>query len=836
MAVQGTGALSQSAYITSNGWQDVGSNNNGATGGGTASATTLINGGAQFVKGGTAVDTYVSSGGLQEVSAGGQASGGTVFSNGKLQVYAGGTGTNNVVLAGGQANIWGVAQASNGLASGLTIQNGGSAVSLSGGRLTALSLMSGGRTIVSSGGSIDQSVLSAGGQVRIQSGGTASQLTAFGTGWWSYSAGAVLVGSGGTALNTVLSGAYQAVQGQGAYTENTLVTNSGWQDVGLNSFDGLYGGGIASGSVLVSGGKQFVSGGTALTTMISAGGTQTVMYGGVVSGSVVASAGFITVLSGGTGYNANALSGGRVVVASGGTLSGGIIASGATLSGSAGALWGGNLRVGGSISGGSIVSKGVAEISSGGTARDLFVASGGSLQVDAGGTLTGLANLAAGGIATLDASAGGTVNLGGNGFSRLTLTGKTSPSSIISGFNGTSPGSSDQIVLRDVPKSDILGVTYPDADHVKFLLTGNRSLVLNIPGVKSFGFDLSEGTGNSTVFSVCFLSGTMIRTPDGERAIETLSAGDAVHVYHRGCVETQNVIWVGYRSITEEDSASYDITDYPVRIEAEAFGGGMPYKDLLVTPEHCVFLAGNLVPVRMLVNGRSIRHDTSLKSYGYYHIETDCHSVVMADGLLCESYLDSGNRHDLAARSWVEAPLPVVSGMSGKHRMAAPLCVSRAFVEPIWKGLARRAGQVCDTRDIRHIDPMFHLSTEEGHIMEPLRVAGDRYIFQIPGHYGAVYLCSRAARPSDAVGPYVDDRRQLGVLIGAGTLYDPSSTQEIDVRDFLHAARGWHAAENGQLRWTSGRAFLPLDTLKDAGMRILAVQIVAGGPYHSATH
>ncbi|WP_025840614.1 hypothetical protein [Asaia platycodi] len=213
---------------------------------------------------------------------------------------------------------------------------------------------------------MSDSFLWLGGQARIQSGGTASQLRVIGNGWWGMGAGAVLVGSGGTAFNTVLSGAYQAVQGQGAYTENTVVTNSGWQDVGLNSFDGLYGGGVASGSTLVSGGKQFVSGGTAVTTIISAGGTQTAMLGGVASGSVVSSAGFMTVLSGGTAYGANAVSGGRVLIAGGGVLSGGIIASGATLSGSAGALWTGNIKVGVAVSGGSIVSQGITEILSGG--------------------------------------------------------------------------------------------------------------------------------------------------------------------------------------------------------------------------------------------------------------------------------------------------------------------------------------------------------------------------------------------------------------------------------------------------------------------------------------
>ncbi|WP_408734863.1 Hint domain-containing protein [Asaia platycodi] len=287
----------------------------------------------------------------------------------------------------------------------------------------------------------------------------------------------------------------------------------------------------------------------------------------------------------------------------------------------------------------------------------------------------------------------------------------------------------------------------------------------------------------------------------------------------------------GHRCVEENDSATYDVTDYPVRIQAGAFGVGMPYKDLLVTPEHCIFIAGNLVPVRMLVNGRSIRHDVTLSTYKYYHIETETHSVVMADGLLCESYLDSGNRYDLTTGSHAVECTHASTDSDDRRTMAAPLCVSRSFVEPIWSDLNRSVEEGGETDRMHDQDPIVHLASEDGHVMTPIRVVGDRYIFQIPGHFGAVYLCSRSSRPSDAIGPYIDDRRKLGVLVGAVTLYDPCSSVEIDVRDFLHSGRGWYDPEGSQRRWTSGRAFLPLSKLEGLSTRILAVQIVAGGPY-----
>ncbi|OAZ70812.1 hypothetical protein SRCM100623_02163 [Acetobacter pasteurianus] len=69
----------------------------------------------------------------------------------------------------------------------------------------------------------------------------------------------------------------------------------------------------------------------------------------------------------------------------------------------------------------------------------------------------------------------------------------------------------------------------------------------------------------------------------------------------------------------------------------DAIADGVPYKDMLITAEHCLFFEGKFVPVRMLVNGVSIFYDKSITSYDYYHVETDQHSVITADGMLTEA-------------------------------------------------------------------------------------------------------------------------------------------------------------------------------------------------------
>lgn len=69
----------------------------------------------------------------------------------------------------------------------------------------------------------------------------------------------------------------------------------------------------------------------------------------------------------------------------------------------------------------------------------------------------------------------------------------------------------------------------------------------------------------------------------------------------------------------------------------------MPTQDLVLSPDHAVFVEGRLVPVRYLVNGRSIvaEHRDSVT---YWHVELDRHDLVLAEGAACESYLDTGNR------------------------------------------------------------------------------------------------------------------------------------------------------------------------------------------------
>jgi hypothetical protein len=81
----------------------------------------------------------------------------------------------------------------------------------------------------------------------------------------------------------------------------------------------------------------------------------------------------------------------------------------------------------------------------------------------------------------------------------------------------------------------------------------------------------------------------------------------------------------------------------PVRIAAHAFAPDQPRRELLLSPDHAVFVNDVLIPVRHLINGTTVaqipRHAIT-----YYHIELPRHDVLLANGMPSESYLEAGAR------------------------------------------------------------------------------------------------------------------------------------------------------------------------------------------------
>jgi len=195
-----------------------------------------------------------------------------------------------------------------------------------------------------------------------------------------------------------------------------------------------------------------------------------------------------------------------------------------------------------------------------------------------------------------------------------------------------------------------------------------------------------------TATVACFARSTMIRTPSGDVAVEDLAVGDAVVTAGGG---EQPVVWTGWRRVDcRRHPRPADVL--PVRVQCGAFGAGMPERDLFVSPDHAIYFDGVLIPARSLVNGLTVtREDRSV--IDYYHIELPAHGLLFANGLVAESYLDTGDRAGFRGSGNVVQLLPLLtdgfgSGDRWEALGCAPLRLRGPEVEAARAHLMARAG------------------------------------------------------------------------------------------------------------------------------------------------
>ena len=145
----------------------------------------------------------------------------------------------------------------------------------------------------------------------------------------------------------------------------------------------------------------------------------------------------------------------------------------------------------------------------------------------------------------------------------------------------------------------------------------------------------NEGHGKEP----CYAKGTLISTDKGLVAVEKLKVGDHVLTIDG---DHAPIIWLGHRRVNCVKHTQ-PMMVHPVRVSKDAFGPGMPSADVFLSPAHAVYAYGHLVPVRHLINDVTITQE-SVDSITYYHIELPKHTVIFAQGLPAETYLDSDNR------------------------------------------------------------------------------------------------------------------------------------------------------------------------------------------------
>ena len=402
--------------------------------------------------------------------------------------------------------------------------------------------------------------------------------------------------------------------GTGYATSTTI--DSGYQYVGYNS-----GTGYATGTTISHGGGpdpadqgagyQLVGVGSGATgyatsTTIDSGGYQEVGVGsgatGYATSTTIHAGGFQYVgEGGGTGYatDTTMLNGGIQYV---GDYDGTGYATGTTI-GSYGIQYVGDGSGGIGYATSTTLSGGSEYVSSGGMATDTIIYGGGLEDVQSGGVAN--APVIDGG--TLKLEQGASVSTGPIDFSAdinwgtLDLTGDGSGSTLsapISGFTGTggTASTSDVIKVTDSGKAgDHVVWTQDTATQgtLKVEDASNHVLeTLTLDGAYNQNqFHLNESGSTDQITCACYCARTLIATANGDIAVEDLKIGDSV-VTASGA--RRKIVWIGARAYSARFAgANPDLL--PIRFKVGSLADGVPRRDLLVSPEHAMFLDGVLI-------------------------------------------------------------------------------------------------------------------------------------------------------------------------------------------------------------------------------------------------
>jgi hypothetical protein len=155
-------------------------------------------------------------------------------------------------------------------------------------------------------------------------------------------------------------------------------------------------------------------------------------------------------------------------------------------------------------------------------------------------------------------------------------------------------------------------------------------------------------TVTAATTAICFLAGTRIATPEGEVAVESLTRGDLVTTLDGRAVPVR---WIGRQTISTRFADPLRVL--PICIRAGALAENVPSRDLHISPCHAILVDDLLIQAGALVNGTSIvRALAPAATFTYYHVELEDHSLLLADNVAAESFIDNVDR--LAFDNWDE--------------------------------------------------------------------------------------------------------------------------------------------------------------------------------------
>ncbi|MCB4766990.1 Hint domain-containing protein [Ancylobacter sp. Lp-2] len=241
-----------------------------------------------------------------------------------------------------------------------------------------------------------------------------------------------------------------------------------------------------------------------------------------------------------------------------------------------------------------------------------------------------------------------------------------------------------------ITSGDTITISGFSSGTATFLYASGDGIVISYNGATYLLTDTTQ-TGNTTPpnsgdsFIVCFLAGTMIATPAGEVAIETLEAGDLVLTADGSA---RPVRWLARQTVSTRFADPMRVM--PVLVRAGALGDNLPVRDLYVSTDHALLVDGALVQAGALVNGASVvRHTEMPQTFTYFHVELDDHSLVLAEGVAAETFVDNVTRRRFD--NWEEAPETALAELDlpriKSARQLSPVTAARLAVRATQLGV-----------------------------------------------------------------------------------------------------------------------------------------------------
>lgn len=219
----------------------------------------------------------------------------------------------------------------------------------------------------------------------------------------------------------------------------------------------------------------------------------------------------------------------------------------------------------------------------------------------------------------------------------------------------------DTLYLLDTISGEYIALSYGDQTETINQVPPFNTTGLTLVGAETTASDAPNGTsiardaaGNlienttPTPGALCFAAGTLIETVTGPAFIENLKVGDMIPTLDYG---PQPLRWIGHKTLSAADLVERPNLQ-PIRIAAGAMGGGLPLRDLCVSPQHRILISSRisrrmfgghdvLVPAVKLLGLPGISRVTQSAQRGveYFHLLFDAHQIITAEGCASESLL-----------------------------------------------------------------------------------------------------------------------------------------------------------------------------------------------------